>query len=281
LEAVYPNFTKVIGFKVLFYRIKFDRMNVKYALLLLISAAIFFPGSVYPQTETGIKNIVLVHGAFVDGSGWKPVYEILVHAGYHVTIVQQPLDSYANDLKAVERVLAMQTGPVILVAHSYGGAIITEAGNDSKVAGLVYIAAHAPDLGETEAGNGKLFPSAYKSLRKTADGFDYIDPSKFYSDFAADLPESQAEFEANSQMFTADSVFHEIIQNPAWKNKASWYMVATADRIINPDLERFYAKRAKSYTQELAGASHSVYESQPEKVAKLIMDAAKQASKKY
>jgi pimeloyl-ACP methyl ester carboxylesterase len=263
-------------------------MKIKYIFngvcpyhLLLIFVAAFFSGSVYPQTETGIRNIVLVHGAFVDGSGWKPVYEILVKAGYHATIVQQPLDSYANDLKALERVLAWQTGPVILVAHSYGGAIITEAGNNSKVAGLVYIAAHALDSGETEAGNGKLFPSAYRLLKKFADGFDYIEPSKFYLDFAADLSQAQAEFEANSQIPTADSVFYEIIQNPAWKIKPSWYMVAMADRIINPDLERMYAIRTNSHTQEVEGASHSVYESQPEKVAKLIMDAAIQASKKY
>ena len=226
-----------------------------------------------------IKNIILVHGAFVDGSGWKPVYELLVKAGYHVTIVQQPLNSYANDVAAVRRIIGLQDGPCILVAHSYGGAIITTAGNDPKVAGLVYIAAHAPAAGETEGGNGKRFPSAYKSLKKGADGFDYIDPLLFPADFAADLPKKQAEFMANSQMPAADEVFHAVIQNPAWKVKPSWYMVAKSDRIINPDLERMYAKRAGSHTVEIAGASHSVFESHPHEVAKLIIEAAANAKK--
>jgi len=228
---------------------------------------------------TGVKNIVLVHGAFVDGSGWKPVYEILLKAGYHVSIVQQPLNSYANDVAAVKRIIALQEGPCILVAHSYGGAIITEAGNDPKVTGLVYIAAHAPAAGETEGGNGKRYPPAYKSLKKGADGFDYIDPLMFRADFAADLPKKQAQFMANSQMPAADEVFHTIIQNPAWKVKPSWYMVAKSDRIINPDLERMYARRAGSHTVEIAGASHSVFESHPAEVAKLIIEAANNAKK--
>jgi pimeloyl-ACP methyl ester carboxylesterase len=134
---------------------------------------------------------VLVHGAFVDGSGWKPVYDILVKKGYQVIIVQQPLTTFIDDVNAVKRIPALQDGPCILVGYSYGGAIITEAGNDPHVAGLVYIAAHAPDKGENEAANGKLYPPAYKSLQKTADGFDYIDPKRFYADFAADLPKQQ------------------------------------------------------------------------------------------
>lgn len=227
------------------------------------------------QQPKEIKNIVLVHGAFVDGSGWKPVYDILVKKGYNVSITQQPLTSFEGDVAAVKRVLDLQDGPCILVGHSYGGAIITVAGNDSHVAGLVYIAAHAPDSGESEAGNGKLYPSAYKSLQKGADGFDYIAPDHFYADFAADLPKSIAEFTAHAQMPAADAVFHAIIQNPAWKTKPSWYMVAKSDRIINPDLERMYAKRAKSKTVEIEDASHSVYESHPEDVARLIIAAAK------
>ena len=226
------------------------------------------------QQPSGIKNIVLVHGAFVDGSGWKPVYDILVKKGYHVIIVQQPLTTFINDVNAVKRVLDMQDGPCILVGHSYGGAIITEAGNDDHVAGLVYIAAHAPDKGENEAANGKMYPPAYKSLQKTKDGFDYINPERFYADFAADLPEDVAKFAANAQMLTADEVFHAVIQNPAWRSKPSWYMVAKSDRIINPDLERMYAKRANSHKVEIDGASHSVYESHPIEVAKLIIEAA-------
>jgi pimeloyl-ACP methyl ester carboxylesterase len=252
--------------------------NISYQLALLFTLLLNVTITQAQQPVT-IKNIVLVHGAFVDGSGWKPVYDILVKKGYHVSIVQQPLTAYANDLAAIKRVIALQDGPCILVAHSYGGAIITEAGNDPKVAGLVYIAAHAPDAGETEGGNGKLYPSAYKSLQKGADGFDYLDPLKFPADFAADLPKAQAEFMAHSQMPAADEVFHVVIQNPAWKVKPSWYMVAKSDRIISPDLERMYAKRAGSHTIEIAGASHSVFESHPVEVAKLIIDAATHAKR--
>jgi pimeloyl-ACP methyl ester carboxylesterase len=242
--------------------------------LLLLSAAI-------KQGQGPVKNIVLVHGAFVDGSGWKPVYDILVKRGFHVSVVQQPLTSFQNDLAAVQRVLDMQTGPCILVGHSYGGGLITEAGNDPHVAGLVYIAAHAPDKGESEADNGKRFPPAYKSLQKPANGFDYIDPEHFYADFAADLPEEKAKFMANAQVPTADGVFHAIILKPAWRLKPSWYMVARADRIINPDLERMYAKRANSHTVEIQGASHSVYESHPKETAQLIIEAAKSARGNY
>ncbi|WP_158796427.1 alpha/beta hydrolase [Pedobacter sp. L105] len=245
-----------------------------YLLLSLSIVCIFSYQHAAAQQPVGIKNIVLVHGAFVDGSGWKPVYEILKKKGYQVSITQQPLTSFDGDVAAVKRILAMQDGPCILVGHSYGGAIITVAGNDAHVAGLVYIAAHAPDSGESEGGNGKLYPSAYKSLQKGTDGFDYIAPDNFAADFAADLSKSAADFAANAQMPAADVVFHAIIQNPAWKTKPSWYMVAKSDRIINPDLERMYAKRAKSTTVEVDGASHSVYESHPEEVAKLIIDAA-------
>jgi pimeloyl-ACP methyl ester carboxylesterase len=250
------------------------------ALAFLVSSAIPVNGG-KPGSERNasvIKNIILVHGAFVDGSGWKPAYDILTKAGYRVTIVQQPLTSFAADLDAVKRVIDMKDGPCILVAHSYGGAIITEAGNDPKVAGLVYIAAHAPDKGESEAGNGQHYPSAYKSLQKGTDGFDYIAPSEFQADFAADLPKAIADFESNAQMPAADAVFHAIIEHPAWRVKPSWYMVAQSDRIINPDLERMYAQRAKSYKVEIAGASHSVYESHPKEVAKLIIMATKETN---
>jgi pimeloyl-ACP methyl ester carboxylesterase len=240
---------------------------------LLLSAAI-------RQGPGPVKNIVLVHGAFVDGSGWKPVYDILVKRGYHVSVVQQPLTSFQNDLAAVQRVLDMQTGPCILVGHSYGGGLITEAGNNPHVVGLVYIAAHAPDKGESEADNGKRFPPAYKSLQKPTNGFDYIDPAQFYTDFAADLPKEKAEFMANAQMPAADGVFHAVILNPAWRLKPSWYMVASADRIINPDLQRMYAKRANSSTVEIQGASHSVFESHPKETAQLVIEAATKAGNK-
>ncbi|HEY2661845.1 MAG TPA: alpha/beta hydrolase [Caulobacteraceae bacterium] len=226
-----------------------------------------------------IKNIVLVHGAFVDGSGWRPVYDILTRDGYRASIVQEPLTGLEDDVTATRRVLDQQDGPVILVGHSYGGAIITEAGNDSRVAGLVYIAAHAPDEGETESGNGKRFPAIGRSAIVAAgQGYTQIDPARYPAEFAADLPAREAAFEARSQGLTAAKVFSTPITDPAWKVKPSWYMVAGADHIISPDLERMYAARAKSRkVVEVAGASHSVYRSHPQEVAALIETAAREA----
>lgn len=244
--------------------------------LLLVMASIL---KVQAQTSK-INNIVLVHGAFVDGSGWKPVYDILVKKGYHVSVVQQTLNSFEGDIAAANRVLNQQRGSCILVGHSYGGAIITEAGNNTHVAGLVYIAAHAPDKGENEADMGKKTPSAYKSLQKGTDGFDYIAPASFPADFAADLDPTWAHFMASSQPPTSDKVFHGVIQNAAWRTKPSWYMVAGADRIINPELEKFYAKRAKSQMVLVKGASHAVFASRPNEVADLIIQAAEHALNK-
>ena len=235
--------------------------------------------SVFAESASAapVKNIVLVHGAFVGGSGWKPVYDILNKDGYHVTLVQEPLTSFPDDVAATKRILDMQDGPAILVGHSYGGAIITDVGNDAKVTGLVYIAAHALDEGETEAANGKLFPNATKAVKKTDDGFLYLDPAFYPADFAADLPKAQAEFEAHEQGLTNSTVFTTPSKAPAWKVKPSWYAVAKSDRIINPDLERMYAKRANAHTIEIAGASHAVYESHPKEVAALIEQAAQHA----
>lgn len=225
-----------------------------------------------------VKNIVLVHGAFVTGAGWQPVYDILKKDGYNVSIAQQPLTSVADDVTSVTRTISLAGGPVILVGHSYGGAIITQAGNDARVVGLVYIAAHALDEGETEAMNGKTYPNATKAITKTPDGFLYLDPAHYAADFAADLPARQADFESRSQMLTSAAVFTTPSGVPAWKTKPTWYMVAKADRIINPDLERMYAKRAEAKeTVEIPGASHSVYESHPREVARLIEDAAEHA----
>ncbi len=178
---------------------------------------------------------------------------------------------------ATRRVIDQQDGPVILVGHSYGGAIITEAGNDTQVAGLVYIAAHAPDQGETESGNGKRFPAIGRdAITKTPDGYTYIDPARYHAEFAADLPASEAAFEARSQGITAAKVFTTPITDPAWKNKPVWYMVAQADHIISPDLERMYATRARArLVVEVPGASHSVYRSHPREVASLIEAAAR------
>jgi pimeloyl-ACP methyl ester carboxylesterase len=237
-------------------------------------------GSRAKASAAPVKNVVLVHGAWVDGSGWKPVYEILTKDSYRVSIVQEPLTSLGDDVAATRRVLALQQGPCILVSHSYGGTVITEAGTEANVAGLVFIASHEPDAGETEAGNGKPYPtptSTANAMHKTTDGFTYLDPAQFPRLFAADLPGEQAEFEAHSQVLTAASVFTTVVTNPAWKLKPSWALVAGADEIINPDLERMYAARAHSHVVEIKGASHSVYESHPKEVAALIEEAAMHA----
>jgi pimeloyl-ACP methyl ester carboxylesterase len=227
-----------------------------------------------------VRNIVLVHGAWADGSGWKGVYDFLVKDGYNVSIVQEPETSFQDDVAATRRILAMQDGPCILVAHSYGGAVITEAGTDPSVAGLVYIAAHMPDAGENESDDGKRFPSDLSkssAIKKTADGFTYLDPAQFHEYFAADLPAEQAAFMARSQVLNAAANFKGVITVPAWRSKPSWMLVAGSDRTINPDLERWYATRANSHKVEVAGASHSVYVSRPKEVAAVIEEAAAHA----
>ena len=232
------------------------------------------------NAEHRIRNIVLVHGAWADGSGWKGVYDILVKDGYNVSIVQEPETSFKEDVAATKRVLAQQDGPCILVAHSYGGAVITEAGTDPSVAGLVYVAAHMPDAGENEADDGKRFPSDLSkstAIKRTADGFTYLDPAQFHEYFAADLPAEQAAFMARSQVLNAADNFKAVITTPAWRSKPSWMLVAAKDRTISPDLERWYAARANSHKVEVAGASHSVYVSRPKEVAALIEDAAAHA----
>lgn len=224
-----------------------------------------------------VRNIVLVHGAWADGSGWKGVSDILVKDGYNVSIVQEPETSFQEDVNATKRILALQDGPIILVGHSYGGSVITEAGNDPDVVGLVYIAAHMPDAGESEAIDGKRFPSDLSkstAIKKTADGFDYLDPAQFREYFAADLPAEKAAFMARSQVLIADANFKAVITKPAWRSKPIWMLVPTKDRTINPDLERWYAARANSQTFEVKGASHSVYVSRPKEVAALIEEAA-------
>jgi pimeloyl-ACP methyl ester carboxylesterase len=232
--------------------------------------------------EHRVRNIVLVHGAWADGSGWKGVYDILVKDGFNVSIVQEPETSFQDDVTAVKRSLALQDGPSILVAHSYGGAVITEAGTDPSVAGLVYVAAHMPDAGENEADDGKRFPSDLSksgAIKKTADGFTYLDPVHFHEYFAADLSVEQAAFMARSQVLNAADNFQAVITTPAWRSKPSWMLVAAKDRIINPDLERWYAARAHSHKVEVAGASHSVYVSHPKEVADVIESAAGAVSK--
>ena len=246
------------------------------AVLLLLTC-----GALSAQIrEHRVRNIVLVHGAWADGSGWKGVYDILVKDGYNVSLVQEPETSFKDDVAATQRVLALQDGPCILVGHSYGGAVITEAGTDPSVAGLVYIAAHMPDSGEKESEDGKRFPSDLAksgAIRTTPDGFTYIDPERFHELFAADLPGDQAALMARSQVLNRADNFSATITAAAWRTKPSWMLVAGSDRTISPDLERWYAKRANSHTVEVAGASHAVYVSRPKEVAALIEVAATHA----
>ena len=229
-----------------------------------------------------VRNIVLVHGAWADGSGWKGVYDILVKDGYIVSLVQEPETSFPEDVAATKRVLALQEGPCILVAHSYGGSVITEAGTDPGVVGLVYVAAHMPDSGEKESEDGLRFPSDLAksgAIKKAPNGFTYIDPAQFHELFAADLPADQAAFMARSQVLNFADNFSATITTAAWRTKPSWMLVAGSDRTISPDLERWYAKRANSHTVEVAGASHCVYVSHPKEVADVIESAARAVSK--
>jgi pimeloyl-ACP methyl ester carboxylesterase len=249
--------------------------------IMMLFAFILLGTQTSRAQKPAVKNIVLVHGAWADGSGWQGVYDILTRQGFKVSIVQEPETSFQDDVSAVKRVLALQGGPSILVAHSYGGAVATEAGTDPSVLGLVYIAAHMPDAGESEAQDGKLFPSDLSkstAIKMTADGFTYLDPSQFHSYFAADLPDEQASLMSRSQVFNAAVSFKAVLTTAAWRKKPSWMVVAGADRTINPDLERFYAKRAKSHTIEIAGASHAVYISHSREVAGVIAQAARAVS---
>jgi pimeloyl-ACP methyl ester carboxylesterase len=251
--------------------------------LCIVFLSLLSCGVLSAQNEAHrVRNIVLVHGAWADGSGWKGVYDILVKDGYHVSIVQEPETSFKEDVAATKRVLAGQDGPCILVGHSYGGAVITEAGTDPSVAGLVYVAAHMPNAGENEADDGKRFPSDLSksgAIKKTADGFTFLDPTQFHQYFAADLSTEQAAFMARSQVLNAADNFKAAITTPAWRSKPSWMLVAAKDRTINPDLERWYAARAHSHTIEVAGASHAVYVSHPREVADAIESAAGAVSK--
>jgi pimeloyl-ACP methyl ester carboxylesterase len=255
------------------------RMSQSFCIVLLVLTC----GALSAENqEHRVRNIVLVHGAWADGSGWKGVYDILVKGDYNVSIVQEPETSFKEDVAATKRVLAQQDGPSILVAHSYGGAVMTEAGTDPSVVGLVYVAAHMPDAGENEADDGKRFPSDLSksgAIKKTADGFTYLDPAQFHEYFAADLSAEQAAFMARTQVFNFADSFKAVITEAAWRSKPSWMLVAGADRTINPDLERWYATRANSHKVEVASASHSVYISHPKEVADVIESAARAASK--
>lgn len=246
-------------------------------LFALASSMLIAPAAVAPANAAQIKNVVIVHGALADGSGWRGVYDRLTARGYKVTIVQQPMTSLQDDVEATKRVLDLQDGPSILIGHSYGGMVITEAGNADNVAGLVYIAAFQPDAGETLLRLASTIPATTTGIKATADGFLYLDPQVYAEDFAADLPPADARFMAQSQVFPAKASFDTKIKQAAWKTKKSWALIAADDRAIHPDLLRTMAKRAGSESVEVK-ASHAVFMSQPAAVADLIERASKALS---
>ena len=243
------------------------------ALMIAMSGAM-----AHAETKAAAKDVVIVHGALVDASGWRPVYDILSKDGFHVTIVQEPLTGLAEDVEATKRAIDQQTGPVVLVGHSYAGAVITEAGADPKVSALVYVAALQPDVGEPGGMLMQKFAAPNDAMRAAknranADQFFYIPPAKFRETYAADVPAADAQFLADSQQQLGAKAMGAPATVAAWHNKPSYAILTTADHVISPDLQRWMYKRSGAKVTELA-ASHAVFLSQPDAVAKVIETAA-------
>ena len=253
------------------------RTRLIYGALAIMTIILSMGENTMAQTKstTVVKNIVLVHGGFVDGSGWQRVYNTLKKDGYTVTIVQNPTISLADDVAVTKRAIAAQNGPVILVGHSYGGAVITEAGNDPKVAGLVYIAAFALDKGESVSSLIKDPPpgAPVPPILPPVDGFLLLDKAKFPASFAGDVSPEKAEFMADSQVPWGLNALGSTISEAAWKAKPSWYLLTTEDRMLPPDAQRLMSKRAGATVVEVK-SSHAVYVSHPQAVAHLIEKAA-------
>lgn len=224
---------------------------------------------------TGAKNVVLVHGGFVDGSGWQGVYELLKADGFTVSIVQNQTLSLESDVETTRNVLDQQDGPTILVGHSYGGAVVTEAGTHDAVTGLVYVTAFAPDKGESVSTLIADPPpgASVPPILPPVDGFLFLDKEKFAASFAADLSPTTAEFMADSQVPWGIEALNGVVSEPAWRSKPSWYLIATEDRMIPPPAQQSMAQRAGATTTELGG-SHAIYVSQPRATADLIKQAA-------
>lgn len=248
-------------------------MGLTQLSLSLAGGALVALAALTPAHAAPVENVVIVHGALADGAGWRQVHDLLTARGYNVTIAQPPMTTLADDVAATHRILDLQDGASVLVGHSYGGMVITEAGTKENVAGLVYIAAFQPDDGESLFDLAGRIPPATTGIKATADGFLYLDPEVYAADFAADVPEADAKYMARSQVFPSQASFETKISEAAWRSKRSWALIATEDRAIHPDLMRTMAERAGSETVEIAG-SHAVFMSQPQLVADLIEKAA-------
>jgi len=249
---------------------------MKKTAFLFAMLALLVAGKGLMAQPNGVKNILLIHGAFADGSGWQGVYKILAAKGYNVIVVQNPLSSMDEDVASVRRAMDRAAGPCILVGHSYGGAIITEAGSDERVRGLVYVAAFQPDSAETlvtlltgvpDLTNGGILPP-------DAAGLVYFDKAKFHAGFCADLPAGEAEFLYASQIPVAASGFVRPMSHAPWKTKPSWGIIGAEDKSINPALLRRMYQRGNTRTTEIKGASHLVFVSHPKEVAEVIEAAA-------
>ncbi len=256
------------------------RTRIIYGVLAIMTMMFSIGGDLMAQTNASkaVKNIVLVHGGFVDGSGWQGVYKALKKNGYNVTVVQNSTTSLAEDVATTKRAIATQDGPVILVGHSYGGAVITEAGNDARVVGLVYIAAFAPDRGESVSSLLKNPPpgAPVPPILPPVDGYLMLDKAKFPASFAGDVSPEEAAFMADSQVPWSVNALGGAVTEPAWKAKPSWYLLTTEDKMIPPDAQRQMSKRAGATVVEVRG-SHAIYVSQPQAVAHIIEAAAKGA----
>lgn len=252
--------------------------RVIFGALAAVTMILCIGGNTMAQSNQAVKNVVLVHGGFVDGSGWQSVYKALKKDGYDVTVIQNSTTSLTDDVATTKRALATLNGPAILVGHSYGGAVITEAGTDPKVAGLVYIAAFAPDKGESVGSLIKGFPAGgpQPPILPPVDGFLMLDKAKFPASFAGDVSPEEAAFMADSQVPWGLGAISGTVTEPAWRTKPSWYLVTTEDKMIPPDAQRSMSKRAGTTVVEVKG-SHAIYVSQPQAVAHIIEAAAKGA----
>lgn len=248
------------------------RNRIAVALMLAMGVTM-----AHAESKAPIKDIVIVHGALVDGSGWRAVYDILTKDGFHVTIVQEPLTSLADDVAATTRIVDQQDGPVVLVGHSYGGSVITEAGADPKVSSLVYVAALQPDAGEASGQLLQKFAAPNDAMRATPDKYFFIPAEKFRETYAADVPQAEAQFLSNSEQQLAQKALGAPLSAAAWRTKPSYAILTTQDHVISPELQRWMYQRSGSKITEV-GASHAVFLSQPAKVAHVIEAAAKQTS---